>query len=135
MNATISKLLDAMNAHDGEGMATLFSPDYRSEQPTHPNREYVGRDTLTSIWGDLFRAVPDHTGEVVAEVPDGANVWVEWYWHGHHTDGSLFEMRGIARTELTDDGRVAAQRLYAELVDHEGPAIEESERQLREPVH
>ena len=134
MNATISKLLDAMNAHDGEGMATLFSPDYRSEQPTNPNREYVGRDTLATIWGDLFRAVPDLTGEVVAEVPDGANVWVEWYWHGHHTDGSLFEMRGIARTELTDDGLVAAQRLYGELVEHDGPAIEEAERQLREPA-
>jgi hypothetical protein len=68
-------------------------------------------------------------------VPDGGNVWVEWYWHGHFTDGSLFEMRGIARTELTDDGLVAAQRLYGELVDHAGPGIEESERQLREPAH
>ena len=135
MNATISKLRDAMNAHDAASLAASFTPDYRSEQPTHPNREYVGRDTLTSIWGDLFRAVPDLTGEVVAEVPDGANVWVEWYWHGHHTDGSPFEMRGVAITELTDDGLVAAQRLYGEPVEQEGPAIEEAERQLREPAH
>ncbi len=134
MNATISHLVDAINAHDAQRMAAWFTPDYRSEQPTHPNREYVGRDTLASIWGDLFRAVPDLRGEVVAEVPDGANVWVEWHWHGHHTDGSVFEMRGIARTELTDEGLVAAQRLFGELVEQDGPGIEESERQLREPA-
>jgi predicted SnoaL-like aldol condensation-catalyzing enzyme len=135
MNATISNLVDAMNAHDAERMTACFTPDYRSEQPTHPNRQYVGWDTLASIWGDLFRAVPDLRGEVVAEVPDGPNVWVEWHWHGHYTEGSLFEMRGIARTELTDDGLVAAQRLYGELVEQDGPGIEESERQLREPAH
>lgn len=135
MNATISKLLDAMNAHDAERMAAWFAPDYRSEQPVHPNREYVGRDTLASIWGDLFRAVPDLTSEVVAEVADGANLWVEWYWHGHYSDGSPFEMRAVTIAELTDDGRIAAQRLYAEQVEHDGADIQESERQLREPAH
>src|SRR3954449_10027378 len=104
MNATIAKLADAINAHDAESMAAWFTPDYRSEQPTHPNREYVGRDTLASIWGDLFKAVPDLTGEVLAEVPDGARVWVEWHWGGHYTDGSPFEMRGVAITTLNKDG-------------------------------
>ena len=135
MNATISKLNDAVNAHDTEGMAVLFAPDYRSEQPAHPNREYVGRDTLTEIWGELFRAVPDLTSEVVAEVADGASVWVEWHWQGHHADGSLFDMRCIGAAQLDQDGRVAAQRLYGELVEHDGPAIQEAERQLREPAH
>jgi ketosteroid isomerase-like protein len=135
VNATISKLLDAMNAHDAERMSALFVPDFRSEQPTHPNRAYVGRDTTIGIWGDLYRAVPDLTSEVVAEVDDGATVWAEWHWQGHFADGSLFEMRAIARTELDDDGLIAAQRLYGELVEQDGPAIEESERQLREPAH
>jgi hypothetical protein len=58
-----------------------------------------------------------------------------WSGTGHYYDGSLFEMRGIARTELTDDGLIAAQRLYGEQVEHDGPGIEESERQLREPAH
>jgi hypothetical protein len=89
---------------------------------------------LTSIWGDLFRAVPDLTSEVVAEVADGATVWVEWHWQGHYADGSLFEMRGVAIMELTDDGLVTAQRLYFEPVERDGPGILESERQLREPA-
>jgi predicted SnoaL-like aldol condensation-catalyzing enzyme len=134
MNATISKLREAMNAHDAVRMAALFAPDFRSEQPAHPNRGYVGRDTMAAIWGDLYRAVPDLTSEVVSDVTDGATVWVEWHWRGHHADGSLFEMRGIARTELDDDGLVAAQRLYGEPVEPDGPGILESERQLREPA-
>ena len=134
MNATISKMREALNAHDAEGLAAQFTPDYRSEQPIHPNREYGGRDTLTSIWGDLFRAVPDLTSEVVAEVADGARVWAEWDWRGHYADGSLFGMRGITITTLTDDGLVASQRLYLEPVEHDGPGIEEAERQLREPA-
>src|SRR4051812_22839333 len=120
MNATISTLLDALNNHDAEGLAVLFSPNYRSEQPAHPNRGYSGPETLTSIWGDLFRAVPDFSGEVVSEVASGATVWVEWHWEGHYVDGSLFEMRGVAIVELTDDGLVDRQRLYFEPVEHDG---------------
>jgi ketosteroid isomerase-like protein len=134
VNATISKLRDALNAHDAEGMATFFAPDYRSEQPAHPNRGYGGRDTLTEIWGELFDAVPDLTSELLASVDDGATVWAEWYWHGHYADGSLFELRGVTITTLSDDGLVVSQRLYGEPVEHDGPAIEEAERQLREPA-
>jgi hypothetical protein len=36
--------------------------------------------------------------------------------------------------QLTDDGRIAVQRLYGELVELDGPAIEEAERRLREPA-
>ena len=134
MNATVAELSDALNAHDAERLAAQFAPSYRSEQPAHPNRGYGGRDTLTSIWTDLFGAVPDLAGEVVAEVTQGATVWVEWHWHGHYVHGSLFDMRGVAIMELTDQGLVAAQRLYFEPVEHDGPGILESERQLREPV-
>ena len=134
MNATISQVLEAMNTHDAQRLGALFAADYRSEQPTHPDREYVGRDTLVAIWGDLFTAVPDLSGEVLAEVPDDGRLWVEWHWAGHYTDGSPFEMRGVSITTLDEDGLVAAQRLYAELVEQGGPGIEESERRLREPA-
>jgi ketosteroid isomerase-like protein len=134
VNATISKLNDALNAHDATRMAEQFAPDYRSEQPAHPNRGYGGRDTMADLWDQLFQAVPDIESEVVASVADGATVWAEWHWRGHYTDGSLFESRGVTIAELTDDGLVAAQRLYIEQVEHDGATIEEAERQLREPA-
>jgi predicted SnoaL-like aldol condensation-catalyzing enzyme len=135
MNATISNLLDAMNAHDAERMAAWFTPDYRSEQPAHPNRGYAGRDTMATIWGELYEAVPDMVCELVSTADSGSTVWAEWNWHGHYSDGSPFGMRGVTIAELTEDGKISAQRLYAEPVEHGGPGIEESERQLREPVH
>jgi predicted SnoaL-like aldol condensation-catalyzing enzyme len=134
VNPTILELREAINAHDAKRLAAQFAPDYRSEQPAHPNRGYGGKDTLTEIWGELFGAVPDLSSEVVAEVADGPRVWVEWYWHGHYADDSLFEMRGITITDLTDDGLVVANRFYTEPVEHDGPGIEEAERQLREPA-
>jgi predicted SnoaL-like aldol condensation-catalyzing enzyme len=135
MNATISNLVDAMNAHDVERMAAWFTPDYRSEQPAHPNRGFGGRDTLTDLWDQLYRAVPDMVCEVTASAADGSTVWAEWYWHGHYSDGSPFAMRGTTISQLTDEGKIATQRLYIEQVEHGGAGIEESERQLREPAH
>jgi hypothetical protein len=134
MNATISKLLEAMNAHDAQRMAASFMPDYRSEQPAHPNRGYGGRDTMAALWDQLYGAVPDLACEVTDTVDDGSTVWAEWHWQGHYSDGSLFEMRGVTISRLTDDGRVGAQRLYIEEVEQDGAGIEESERQLREPA-
>ena len=134
MNATIANLLETMNAHDADGMAVCFTPDYQSEQPAHPNRGYGGRDTTATLWRELFGAVPDMVCELLGAAEQGSTVWAEWYWHGHYSDGSPFEMRGVTIAQLTDDGRIAAQRLYGEQVEHEGPAIEEAERQLREPA-
>jgi ketosteroid isomerase-like protein len=134
MNPTLSKLLEAISARDADRMAACFTPDFRSEQPTHPNRAYAGRDTTVAIWGDLFREVPDLTTELLATVDHGSAVWAEWYWHGHHTDGSPFELRAVTIAQLTDDGLIASQRLYGELVEREGADILESERQIREPA-
>ncbi|MCU1616026.1 MAG: hypothetical protein JWO98_3566 [Frankiales bacterium] len=42
MNPTIGRLAEAVNRHDPEGMAAQMAPDYRSEQPAHPNRGFGG---------------------------------------------------------------------------------------------
>ena len=38
MTAVIERLREAMNRHDPDAMVECFDPDYRSEQPAHPNR-------------------------------------------------------------------------------------------------
>ena len=134
MNATISKLREVMNAHDAERMAALFAPDYRSEQPAHPNRGFGGHAQVEANWTEMFRGVPDLTVEVVSEVTVGSTCWAEWIWRGHHTDGSVFEMRGTTVMGLTSDGRVAEARLYMEPVEHDGAAIDETVQQLSTPT-
>lgn len=130
MNDTIARLQAAMNAHDAAAMARLFAPDYRSEQPAHPNRGFGGHDQVQANWSTMFAGVPDLTGDVLADVTDGDTSWSEWHWHGSHPDGSPFAMRGVIVMGLHDDGTVAWARLYMEPVEQDGAAIEEAVRRL-----
>jgi hypothetical protein len=133
MHPTFEKLRDCMNAHDAEGMSALFSPDYRSRQPAHPNRGFGGHAQVAANWGNMFRGVPDMIGEIVAATEDGPTVWSEWIWSGHHPDGSPFEMRGVTVMGLDEDGLIAEARLYMEPVERDGAAIDQAVRQLSQP--
>ena len=130
MHETIARLRDAMNAHDPEAMAALFAPDYRSEQPAHPDRGFGGRDQVAANWRNMFAGVPDMHTEVVAETTDGDMAWSEWDWRGTHTDGSPFAMRGVLVMGLRDDGAISWMRLYMEPVEVGGAAIDEAVQQL-----
>ena len=130
MHPTIAALRDAMNAHDPDAMHALFTPDYRSEQPAHPNRGFGGRDQVRANWTNMFAGVPDMTVEVRATTTDGTTSWSEWDWRGTHTDGSPFGMRGVLLMTHSEDGRIAAMRLYMEPVEQDGAAIEETVQQL-----
>ena len=130
MNPTVSRLRDAMNAHDADAMARLFAPQYRSEQPLHPQRGFSGRDQVATNWTQMFAGVPDMEVGVVKESTDGSTAWSEWVWRGSHVDGSPFLMKGVLIMGLDDDGLIVWMRLYMEPVEQGGAAIEEAVRQL-----
>ncbi len=130
MNDTISSLRDAMNRHDVAGIVDLFAPNYRSEQPVHPQRGFGGRDQVASNWGRMFDGVPDLEAGVVKESTDGTTSWSEWVWRGSHRDGTPFLMKGVTVMGLQDDGLVAWARLYMEPVEQGGAAIDEAVRHL-----
>ena len=133
MHSTVARLVDAVNRHDPEAMAACFAPEYRSEQPAHPNRGFGGRDQVAVNWRAMFAGVPDMTADVVAETSDGATSWVEMDWHGHHPDGSAFGMRGVTLMRVDDHGLIARARLYMEPVELDGAAIDDAVRSLAEP--
>src|SRR4051795_2399223 len=56
-----------MNRHDPEGMAATMNPGYRSDQPVHPNRHFVGNRQGVAKWTGLFRGAPDRVTEVLTE--------------------------------------------------------------------
>jgi hypothetical protein len=130
MNAVISRLRDAMNAHDPKAMAELFSPDYRSEQPLHPQRGFGGRDQVVSNWTQMFEGVPNLEAGVVKETTVGHTSWSEWVWHGAHRDGMPFLMKGVIVMVLGEDWLISSARLYMEPVEQGGAAIDEAVRQL-----
>jgi hypothetical protein len=129
MHPTIERLRDAVNAHDPSGMAALMAPDYRSEQPAHPNRGFGGRDQVDKNWTTLFTGVPDLKAEVLADMDDGTTSWSEWEFLGHYADGSVFHERGVILFRMNDEGAVTSGRLYVELVEQGGADIDETMRQ------
>jgi limonene-1,2-epoxide hydrolase len=130
VNPTIERLRDAMNRHDPEGMAATMTPGYRSDQPVHPNRTFVGNRQVVANWTEMFRGVPDLVAEVLAEATEGRTSLAEWRWSGHHVDGSEFVMCGVTVAGLDDDELIEWQRLYVEPVEQDSAAIEEAVRQL-----
>ena len=125
MNPSIARLAEAMNRHDARGMADCFAPDYRSEQPAHPNRTFTGNGQVAANWSEMFAGVPDMLITCVAEDTVGSRTWSEWEWTGHHTDGSDFAVRGVIVAGLRDDGLIQWMRLFVEPVERETAAIEE----------
>jgi hypothetical protein len=132
MHPTIARLTDVMNRHDVAEMTTLFHPDYRSEQPAHPNRGFGGAAQVQANWSQMFAGVPDLRVECVAET-DGTTAWTEWRWTGTHPDGTPFAMAGVTVFGFSDDDRIAWARLYMEPVEQDGAAIEEAVEKLARP--
>ena len=132
MSTVLEHLSAAQNAHDAERLASNFTDDYQSDQPAHPHRAFTGRAQVLENWTSVFAGVPDFRAELVASCRDGDVEWGEVAWRGHHTDGSLFTMRGVIIAHI-HDGQIAAARLYAEPVEGGGTAINEAVEQLHQP--
>lgn len=109
--------------------AALFHEHYRSEQPVHPGRAFVGRSQMHANWEAMFSGIPDFRAEVLRTVDDGSTTWIEWQWTGNRADGQPFQMRGVALFEVAD-GLITAGRLYLEDVERERIDIEAAVQSL-----
>lgn len=118
----VFRMAERMNAHDLDGMVALMHPDYRSEQPFHPDRNFVGRAQMKANWGALLTGIPDLRAEVVRATQDGTTSWSEWHWWGTREGGEPFELRGIALFDVVD-GLITAGRLFTEPVEQAGSGI------------
>jgi ketosteroid isomerase-like protein len=129
MSVVIDRLLAAVNAHDLRGAASLFHPDYRSEQPAHPARAFVGREQMRANWEAMFTGVPDFRAEICRSVDDGDCTWSEWRWSGSRADGQPFAMSGVTIFRI-DGGQIVAGQLYLEEVEQEAVGIEQTVHDL-----
>jgi limonene-1,2-epoxide hydrolase len=118
MTEVMDRLVVAVNAHDLEAAAGLFHEDYRSEQPAHPGRAFVGRAQMRANWEAMFAGIPDFHAEICRSVQDGDTTWAEWRWWGTRSDGQAFEVRGVTLFEIADD-QIVAGRLYLEDVEQD----------------
>ena len=133
MGRIVDTMLSVMNAHDVDGLVSMFAPDYRSQQPAHPSRAFTGRDQVRENWSGVFSGVPDFRPQLVrtTTADDGTEV-SEWHWSGTHADGSLFEMRGVTVLGIENE-RIAWGRLYMEPLEQNGADIDEMVRETYRP--
>jgi len=66
MSDVVQRLATLMNEHDLQGAAALMHRDYRSAQPAHPGRAFVGRAQMEANWQAMFDGIPDFHAELIA---------------------------------------------------------------------
>lgn len=129
--AVAERLRRAINQHDLKAMLECFDPDYRSEQPLHPNRGFDGKDQVRANWAQIFDAIPDIEATLLRSASDGNTVWAEWEWKGTRSDGAPFAMRGVTIQGMRQ-GRISWARLYMEPVEQNGENIDEAVQRMTE---
>jgi hypothetical protein len=112
----LERMLQATNRHDLDAMVACFAPDFRSEQPLHPERAFIGQAGVRKNWSFFFNSVPDIQIDILNEVEEGDTVWAELHYHGTQTDGTKFSVRGVTITGIQAD-KIAWTRLYIEPVE------------------
>ena len=112
----LERLRDAQNGHDLDAFVACFDPQYRSEQPVHPDRAFVGSEQARNNWAEVFAGVPDFQAELLRSADEGDTGWAEWHWQGTRTVGTRLDMRGVTIFGVRDD-RIIWGRLYLEDVE------------------
>ena len=113
--AVFARMIQAANRHDLEAMVACYAPDYRSEQPFHPERNFTGPAGVRNNWSFFFTIMPDYQIEVLGVVVEGDTVWAELYFHGTQTDGTKQSTRGVTLLGIQAD-LISWARLYIEEV-------------------
>ena len=109
------RMIQAANRHDLEAMVACFAPDFRSEQPFYPERNFTGQAGVRKNWSFFFSTMPDFQAEVLSEAVEGDTVWAELHYHGTQTDGTKQSTRGVTLMGIQADQIIGA-RLYIEEV-------------------
>jgi ketosteroid isomerase-like protein len=120
----IERLCDAQNRHDLDAFVACFDPRYRSEQPVHPDRAFVGSEQARQNWAEVFAGVPDFQAELLRSADEGDTGWAEWHSQGTRTDGTRLDMRGVTIFGVRED-RIIWGRLYLEDVER-GQGIDQA---------
>lgn len=116
------RMIQAANRHDLDAMVACFAPDFRSEQPFHPERNFVGQAGVRKNWSFFFSMIPDMQVDILNEAIDGDTVWAELHYHGTQTDGNKHTTRGVTIQGIRSE-QITWSRLYIETVQEQRTTI------------
>ncbi|MFL5656175.1 MAG: nuclear transport factor 2 family protein [Ktedonobacteraceae bacterium] len=115
------RMIQAANRHDLEAMVACFAPDYRSEQPFYPERNFTGQAGVRKNWSFLFATVPDMRVEILNEIAEGDTVWAELRFHGTQADGKEHQTRAVSIQGISAN-QIIWTRLYLATLSGDVPA-------------
>lgn len=92
--ALVSRTFEALNRHDAQAAARLWSADAHW---VVPGKILRGPQQVAAYFEDFFAALPDFHLEVIAMAERGADVLVHWRMTGRHT-GRLDGVDGTGRS-------------------------------------
>ena len=124
MAVVIERMAEALNRHDLEAFLECFDPNYRSEQPAHPNRVFGGKEQVRKNWSGMFESFPDFEAQLLRHTAAGGVVWSEWHW-----TATELNMAGVTIFGVEED-RIVWGRLYVEAVEENGQDIDEAMRTI-----
>lgn len=111
--SVFERMIQTINRHDLEAMVENYAPEFRSEQPFHPERNFVGPVGVRNNWGFFFKRTPDIQVEILNEAVEGDTVWAELLFHGNNTDGTKHLVRGVTISGIQND-QISWSKLYIE---------------------
>jgi SnoaL-like domain len=114
MSRVLERLPHALNRRDLDAMLECFDPDYRSEQPAHPNRGLGGKEQVRKNWSGMFEGFPDFQVELLRHGSDGDVVWSEWRWSATGLTRAGIILMGVKQ------GRISWAPRYMEPVGARG---------------
>src|SRR5690242_21653318 len=98
------RMIQAANRHDQDAMVACFAPNFRSEQPFYPERNFTGQAGVRKNWSFFFSTMPDFQVEVLSEAVEGDTVWAELHFHGTQIDGKKQGTRGVSISGIRGNG-------------------------------
>lgn len=84
-----------MNEHDLDGFVDCFAEDFSREYPAYPDRGFVGREYVRTIWENVFELSPTFRVDLLQYVYEGDTVWAHWYWHDVPTGAGVVDICGV----------------------------------------
>src|SRR5260370_42351210 len=96
--SVFERMIQAANRHDLDAMVACFAPDFRSEQPLHPERDFTGQAGVRKNWSFFFTTVPDIQVDILNEVEEGDTVWAELHTHGMQIYGINHTLKVVSLT-------------------------------------
>lgn len=126
-NSVVERLIDALNSHDLDAVASCFGPDFEAEWPAHPSRSFTGPENVRRNWEMIFKMSPEITVAMTNAVEVGDEVWGEW----HYTRAAGQDLRGVIIITVRD-GLIRRSRFYMEAIDVEDAPVAGGPRLARD---